>query len=53
MDMMTLAMHVVAVLGAADVNDAHGYYHCSNSQISLVAIMEIIHVATMLVCSSD
>jgi hypothetical protein len=30
MDMMTLAMHVVAVLGAADVNDAHGYYHCSN-----------------------
>jgi hypothetical protein len=51
--MMTSAMHVAAILGTTDVNDARGYYHCSMGQISSVTIMEITHVATVLICSSE
>jgi hypothetical protein len=47
--MMTSAMSVTTVLGVVDVNDARGYYHCSNS----VTIVKITHGATVLVCSSE
>jgi hypothetical protein len=30
--MMTLAMPVTTILGAADINEPYGYYHCSDGQ---------------------
>jgi hypothetical protein len=30
MDMMTSAVPIAAILGAADINDAHDYYHYSD-----------------------
>jgi hypothetical protein len=50
---MTSAVPVAAILGTTDVNDVCGYYHCSMGQISCVTIMEITHVTTVLICSSE
>jgi hypothetical protein len=49
---MISAIPIAAILGAADVNDARGYYHCRNGPNFARDYCGNHSVATVLVCSS-
>jgi hypothetical protein len=48
-----LAISVTVILGAVDINDTRGYYHCSNGPKYARGYNDLSLIAIVAFCSSD